>query len=509
MLKILIVDDELLARIGIRSLLDWNAYGYEIVGECENGQKAFDEARRVLPDIIISDIKMPVVNGIELIKMIKKEELGIKFIMLSSYDEFEYVREALKLGAEDYILKLEMESETLLSTLESVKEKIEKEAYKRSNTDSQESLYKANISNLSKAFLQDCLNGIITNTEEIQDRIQMLGINLKPENLICIMIRVCSEDDAYKTNKMIKTTTIDIIKKLISEYGCGEVIDIDQGILMALSLNQSSEHYISRLTKNIEILLKNVVNLSVNIYKSYLFNDFKELSKAYSYVIADSTSDNKKFGYIPLEKELQELESAFRKYDIHSINQSFKNMYELLKPIDSLVYNRVDRICDTMIFIVNTFAKKNNINTDTIWEGTDPYREVKQMRHIEDVLEWVNKLNNAVMLAIGNEDDSKRIIMKAKHYINKHYKDNPSLEDVAQYVSLSSSYFSRLFCKETGQTFISYVTSLKIDKAKELLKNTHYKVYEIAEMIGYENTHYFSRIFKKATGQSPYDYREK
>ncbi|MDF2613110.1 MAG: response regulator [Clostridia bacterium] len=509
MLKILIADDELLARIGIRSLLDWNAHGYEIVGECENGQKAFEAAKIVMPDIIISDIKMPVVNGIELIKMIHKEGLGAKFIMLSSYDEFEYVREALKLGAEDYILKLEMEAETLLKTLESIKEKIEKETYKKNNRDSKVNLYKVNISNLSKVFLQDCLNGIITNSEEIQERIEMLEINLRPENLICIMIRVCDEDKSYKNNAMIQATTLDIIKKLISEYGCGEVISMDKGILTILSLNQNSEQYIFRLIKNIEQLLKNIVNLTVNIYKSYLFNDLGELYKAYSYVIADSVSDNKKFGYIPLEKELQELESAFRKYDIHLIDQSFKKIYELIKPLDSLVYNRVDRICDTMIFIINTFAKKYKISVDTIWEDSDPYREVKQMRSIKDALEWVSKLNSTILRIINNEDDSKRIIMKAKQYINKNYKDNPSLEDVSHYVSLSPSYFSRLFCKETGETFISYITNVRIDKAKELLRNTQYKVYEIAEMIGYENTHYFSRIFKKVTGQSPYDYREK
>jgi two-component system response regulator YesN len=150
--RIIIADDEILARVGIKSLIPWREHGYELIGECENGKKAYDMAKELLPDIIVTDIKMPVMNGIELIRALKAENKDIKFIVLSSYDDFEYVKEAMKLGAEDYILKLQMEPEGLLKVLQNVCNKIvqEKNEKRRKND---------NMPLMQEKFLKDLIFG--------------------------------------------------------------------------------------------------------------------------------------------------------------------------------------------------------------------------------------------------------------------------------------------------------------------------------------------------------------
>ena len=111
MYKVLIVDDEILARAGIKALIDWEKYGFSVIGEASNGQIAFEKIKEMKPDIVITDIKMPVMNGIDLIRATKKISQEISFIVLSAYNDFEYVKEAMKEGAKDYILKIQMEPE--------------------------------------------------------------------------------------------------------------------------------------------------------------------------------------------------------------------------------------------------------------------------------------------------------------------------------------------------------------------------------------------------------------
>lgn len=230
------------------------------------------------------------------------------------------------------------------------------------------------------------------------------------------------------------------------------------------------------MTKDMQEFLKDSMNLTVSIGVSDFFHNYSNISHAHKEALK---AIDRSFTYptgsiimykdiknidsvnagIPLEAELSELENMLKSCNYCGIQEAFSKLQ--LKIIDA-----------------------NNVSR-----------------------KYINGVCH-ILILLHQDKDSKTIILKAKQFINKHFCEDISLEAVAGYLGLSAGYFSRLFSKETGESFINYAIHLRIELAKELLKTTKYKVYEVSEMVGYDNAHYFSRIFKKVTGISPADYKD-
>ena len=504
MIKVMIVDDELLSRIGIKSLIDWNDNGYEIIAECENGQKAFDAAKQLLPDIIITDIQMPVVNGIELINMIKTENLNIRFIVLSAYNDFEYVREAMRLGAEDYILKLEMDGKKLFSILESIKAKLHKEDNSRIEQINKDSQYYSNLSELRQLFYVDCLNGIYSE-KEIQEKWRKVFGDITFENIMCILVKPLN---SQAISLQMQESVSDTIKKVVSEYGNANVVNDAGDFVVIISLNDSKRTYIKQMLDNIKCILKNMLNITVHIYKSGLLDSIGQLYQAYV-LIRQADNHGLSNNSIPFEEILQRLESALANYQLSEVNNLFNELQIILKNSCGFRHDNLDSICHTVIFLIKRFAKSNSIDENLLFNHANPYEQVKVMRTVEHCTEWIKNLNKSFNEVVNAQNDNTRIVLNAKSFINNNLKEDLTLNMVAQYVNLSPSHFGRVFCKQTGQPLFTYINYCRIEAAKKLLQSSDYKIYEIAELVGYTNTYYFSRTFKKYTGKSPYDYKAK
>lgn len=530
MYRVMIVDDEILARVGIKSLIPWKEHGLEIVGESDNGKKALALAKKLRPDIIITDIKMPVMDGIELVRAVKEEKLDTKFILLSAHDDFELVKQAMKLGVEDYILKLQMEADSLLQVLKSVCGSIDAERDTMQKRIIIEKQLSDSISILKEDYLRSMIQGENMDEEEMGRRFSLYEIPLKENNLFCLLVRLEKFNELAYGVTALKSSIRDIIKEIVSDYGQGEAFYLEEGnyvVLFSLSAGKSlnrQQHLISRLTNGIKEYLKDSMGVDVSMGVSAIHQKYRELPAAFkeasealsssaayrlgSVLLYDAAREMGALSESPFEKEINGIESSLRKFNVEQIEESFGELIKKIQQSNGVEKSYMTGACYIVVFIIKTFLKDNHMSN--LWqEESKSHEEIDKLKTIEDYAVWFDNLKSRLTGIIQPEVGSNMLIMKAKQYINQHYRGNLPLDAVANHLSLSPSYFSRFFSKETGQSFTDYVTGLRIEYAKKLLKSGKYKIYEVAELAGYENTHYFSRIFKKVTGKSPLDYKSK
>lgn len=533
MFKIIIVDDEILARVGVKSLISWQKHGFEIIAECDNGKKAYELAIEHKPDIIITDIKMPVMNGLDLIKALQAESLNIKFIILSSYDDFALVKEAMKLGAEDYILKLQMDPESFLSILENVRGKIESEQKLMKKNISIEKQIIENISALKERFLMDLVHGKEFSEIEIEERFSVYNINLPQRNLICLatLVENVSTYKDFNNDDLLKFSYTSIVEEIILNYGIGCAFCSDPDLFTVICSIENDRsitvlnHSIQRMARDIKEYMKDSMDLDVSIGISELHQKYSEIFRAYreareaissnmafqsGIIISYSDIKDQKLPHsmIHFEEEVQEIENALKSCSLSGIQAGFDNLVQKIASQSNISKKHIIMTCHILIYFTDVFINMNNLIPEEIWgKGDDPYVQVSQLKTLDEYMAWIKSINGKIIAFIQRNMESNSLVLKAKQYINQHYCENISLEVVADFLALSPSYFSRLFRRNTGDNFIDYLTNLRISYAKELLKSAKYKIYEISEMVGFENSQYFSRVFKKCTGLSPLDFK--
>lgn len=404
-MKVLIVDDEMITIKMLKNIIDWKSLGLEIMGYANDGVEAYNIIVEEKPDIILSDIRMTTMNGLELVKKVRLFHKDIKIILMSAYANFEYVKEAMQLGCSDYILKPIDENE-LEQTLRKIVEEIRGSQNKNRIID--ESLRHLRLYELYRYMRTGRnLNRIIKNRSDYSIEFENFTIVLiEPDNnSISDYIKVNSMEllqQSYATN---------ILKEIITDR-CGKKFlnfpyEDDSYILMIESDNKEEIEFISKEVKDI---FSKELELEIAIY-------FSEIGK------------------------------------------SIEKIPELYKDLRSLREKEFDE------------------------ELSGDKRE--ELKKYSDSIEKCLKI------------------------IEEKYDKNITLDEITKEVAVSKNYFCHLFKKEMGMSLWSYLTQVRLDKAKELLKNTDMKTYEIAFKVGYDNPSYFSKIFKKIESMTPNEYREK
>ncbi len=488
MYKVYLLDDEPYILEGLKYILDWESFGFEIAGFSNNGEEGLNEILQNDIDLVITDIMMPKMTGLELIESLKKNNYKSNYIVLSAFQEFKYVKKAMSMGAENYITK-PIDTEELSNTLKLVYEKIKQKEKEQNNK-------KVLNNSLILSLIKD------KNTEEIDFILNEL--NLKKESKYRIAIVELKD----KTKK-IK----DILPKVLNNKDIVYCIDNINTALFILN-DSSYIDYLTDLKNNISNLTEDIVYISIG--KEVLdFNDldisYKTAKSISEYKIVypkiswikeykDILDDNKNF-YIDFEL----IKSMIKNKEFDNLYLEIEKLFEVLKENTHLNAKQIRlKAIEIFINIYNYINELKLIKNLSIYLENGIYKE--SIDDIEfEILNMIkfmeNKLENA-------QESISPIILKLLQNIEKNYDKELNLKEISYELKVNSIYLGQLFQKETGSLFSDYINNYRINKAKELLINTSLKANEVGELVGYSNKNYFYRKFKNIVGVTPSEWRK-
>lgn len=522
MLKVMIVDDEIIVRTGFRSVINWEEYGCCVVSTCESGKDAIDFFEKQIPDIVFTDIMMPEMNGIDLVEYICSHYPNTKVVILSCVNEIEYVKKAIKLGAEDYILKLSITRDSMAELVTRLKTLIETERIKKG----EDPVLKESPKRDEQLLL---LLSESTNKSECKYILDELGYIYKPGtyySIGCILIDAASI--SQQVEEVITYTRryglLNLIREYFKKLPLCDLVFVNEKEIFALFTCKEGVSLKKQLPDILDILnksLKTHLNFTVSMG---LGEPFEEPAKVpEGYVLAKKMSSLRFFdgpgsfhaGLIPddtyplpkrkIQKMLQEAifkqdrKETDRLADIWFAQLSECRQFERIDEIRRLVVEMCISLSGTAVFDIDETANYHEcISTADFWSA-DTIGALKQCFQISvhRILDFLQERR-----AVSNE------ITNLLHYLETHISEGMSLEEAARYCALGKSQFCILFKKATGNTFVNYFNRLKMKKAYVLLSTQDIQVQQAADLIGIRDISYFSRLFKKHYNVSPSDVKK-
>lgn len=523
--KLIIVDDEEEIRLGVIKKINWEDHGFVVVGDAENGQEALELTEKLHPDVIMTDIKMPFMDGLELGKRIADIMPSTKIIIFSGSDDLEYAHQAIKINVAEYVLK-PINSLELIDVLKRLKETLDKEYNNKSNVEILEKHYLESIPVIREQLLVGALEGRITK-KHWQENEKKLGLDFitqylcvalinidglpkdKDMGLVSISIKNIVDETMGNYCNFISFPYLDKIVVLLSFYKKDNILSIIKGL--------------NEVCKIFECVFGSTISIGIG----RIYNDINEIS--FSYRTAQSAlayrpilgkgktiyfDDVEPDNSIQLQFEDQE-EIKFlnsiklsNKEDIKiEVDNIFKKIEESLVPLEKYRIYLMEVVTSMIKLIQSHNIEVNNILGDEF----NFYTYLDEFNSIVEIKDWFIQKSIALNGIIKKErvNSSKILIEKAKEYIKNNYKDYEiSVEKLCSNLHVSPTYFSTIFKKETDMSFVNYLTDVRLDEAIKLLNTTDDKTYIIATKVGYQEANYFSYVFKKKFGIAPSRYRK-
>lgn len=532
MLKVFLVEDEFIVREGIKKNIDWKSHGYDFCGEASDGELAFPMIQKAKPDIVITDIRMPFMDGLELSKLIKKELPQIEIIILTGHGEFEYAKEAIKLGIAEYLLK-PINGEELLSEVDRVALKIEE---RRKEREIREKYVKEMEENSLKER-KDLFQYLVTGNKSMSELLefaQKLEMDLSAMWYNIVLLKFQSRNHAHDE---YSGSLIEIEQKLDHiSINDKQVLVFDRNLEgKALLFKADSKEELSELQKSaiekIETVMKEYehvryfggIGIPVNRLRE-LPVSFERASHAFAhrYLVEESriinSSDMKQSVYsdetdfdindvspkqLDRNKIREFLKTGDREESIYFVEEFFKDLRtNAMKSVMFRQYIIMDAYFCVIDFLEGLQIPKSEIEPLDITSGI--------LQNEEAAMSYVVKII-AKALELRDKSASNRygdVVDEVMEYIEKNYADEElSLNLLASHVNFSPNHLSMVFSQQTGQTLIKYVTDYRMNKAKELLRCTNKKSSVVSMEVGYKDPHYFSYLFKKTQGMTPTQYR--
>ena len=541
MLKIFLAEDEVIVRETIKRMIPWENLGFELVGEAADGEMALPLLIRQQPDLLITDIKMPFMDGLTLARLAKKEVPGLKVVILSGYDDFNYAKQAINIGVEDYLLK-PITKNALIERLTEIRSRYEDEKTQREYYEKFHREMQAYEKNSSRDFFEALVSGSL-DMMEVYKRAEKLGLDIVAESYnVLIFTMNCNEDFSGQRegHSSWEAESLEMLEKFFTGHPFAMLFRsnvFSYGVLIKGEKNSIRENtricveeirkIFDRKEDNKEWFVavgESVERLS-QIQKSY-HSASRAFSQRYLY-------DGKVLCYDEMlameKKDVTNDDSEYlQKVDVNALNptilQKFlsnglleetKNFVQDYfyaigqEPMESVVFRSY--VILNVRFSVLSFLKELGCDTKTLEPEDTEEILAESGRNMESTIAYAEKLvSQAIQLRDRNSGNKNRSILKtAVDFIDQHYmEEDMSLNKAANAANVSANHFSALFSQNMGQTFIEYLTSLRMDKAKEYLRCTGMRSSEIAGEVGYKDAHYFSYLFKKTQGMTPSDYRK-
>ncbi|QHW34796.1 response regulator [Paenibacillus rhizovicinus] len=533
MYKLVIVDDEVLVREAIKCQTNWAELGFECVGDCEDGEDALAFMAREQVDVVLTDIGMPFMDGLELTRELSVKNPAVKVIILTGYDDFDYAQQAVKLQTVDYILKPITPSE-LGAVLLKLRAEMDGERNKERDYEQLKRQLAENMPVLKERFLERMTTAKMSDKEKSEgwDYFQLAWEG-------DCLIELAMDVDEFKWDhaatvtdeQLIRFAVFNVAQELIGAREGTEVFRDRENRVLALLSGDDPAELQERALLTAEEVHQAVTailpaKLSIGIgCPCGLRDDIPSAHQTalsaleYRFVIGSNTiirlSDlerREKPGLLAVVAWENELATRLKTGTLEEIDQWVDRLFAAIReqllplPVCQMYLQRI------VLTLMHTFYELDHGVTPLAETEDSPLSELAALGSLDNTQAWMRRLCRKAVTVIRSmrENQSAVQVTKAIAYVKEHYR-NPelSLISVCKHISMSPSYFSVLFKQHTGKTFIEFVTQERMERAKELLGLTAMKSYEIAYEVGYSDPHYFSGAFKKHWGDTPTDYRQK
>lgn len=528
----MIVDDESLVRKGIATSINWEKYGIEVVAEAGNGKQALEKLQNQLVDLVLTDIRMPVMSGIELTRHIREHYPDIAVVLLSAYEDFTYAQSAMKLGIRNYLLK-PASADELISVISEIKEQKEEEQRKKRREIGEKQFFNENLPHIKKSFMQNLLSKRLS-LSEISDMLKILKIELPGPKFVVLSIDIdnfllITKDLPKNEIEMYKYAVYNIAEETILSFTPGFVCYSDLDKLTAL-VCVNPKVSIFEVCKEIQWNIQKYIKLSVsigiglpkesllNINESYMEANQALMDKAfygkgniYLYKRKEYFNTRKIVEYNNLIAEEKVLVRYFK------LNNSIELRKKLSDYLSSLISQKIDsktfkNTCVRLLHLFINQLEEIGIPFEEVFDPSFvPHIEIERFEVMKDLQQWmIETVDNMIKrMETDQQKSSKKIVSEAIAFIEAHYNQDISLSEVAAHVKVTPPYLSKLFKEELNITFVKWLNQYRIEKAKELLRKTKLKTYEVAGKVGFFDYKYFSNVFKKYTGVSPREFRNR
>lgn len=536
-MRLLIAEDELWLRKRLVSTIDWSSYGISEVYEAEDGGEALEIALKEKPDIVITDIRMPELSGIDLMKKLNENSIFSKMIVVSGYDDFEYAQGALRMGAINYLLK-PVDEEELLDSVKRCVEELKKEKNKETVFDKQSAASEMLMEHIYEDLIFETSE---KRTEELLQKLSRKEIGFPFQSAAVVNMQV--REHTFFVNDKVKSDMWSVyqwLRRNLQEdcYECQYLYMRGSQIVLLLFGDDPEAKFMERVENWVQLILEALqkeLNISLFMAAGDVTDDFSGIHRSYEMAqkkIKEKRAEEKRILALRNQETEQELNTRFDdvygEYDFKLLIKEIRNgdsekaQTELQAILQSssrrlqsadmmklqLFYmNFINRIAGACLPECEAYADELAMQCMTVM------RELIYIGRDTIVTEMWDCLRKFVekLVEVYQENNGKRkhwMIDQVLQYVEENYNTALSTRDIAGRFFMNTSYFSKLFHEQMGCTFSNYLINVRVEKAKMMLTQTNMKLYDIAEAVGYTNVQYFSTIFKEKEGLTPSAFRQ-
>ncbi|GIO31000.1 MULTISPECIES: response regulator [Paenibacillus] len=545
MYKLLLVEDEADVREGLAWEIDWASHGFQVVDTAENGREAAELFERQIPDVVVTDIQMPFMDGLELAAWIKERYRSTKIIILTGYDEFEYAQKAIKLHIDEYVLK-PFSSQELVEVLLKVRRQMDEEQAEKENVHVLKEHYRKSIPVLKGLFLSQLVTRSMAD-EEIREKCGSYGVELTGRSFMASVLRVdyVHQDEGavkndhseasfslkYSEDRYLQLfAVLNVAEEIVSRHGGFSVfIHAEDCVLLTASPEpdaglaaQQTLAVLDEIRLSASKFLKLTLTAgagTVCAKPGEIHQSYRKAMQALDYRLILGNDRVIWIADIETERtdplnfdELQE-KSFIRCLKVGTPDELDALLDGFFNGIQAgqLSVQECQVYLMEILACVMKVAKEFGVEPDHLFgEGAYPFAEIYKYNHIGDVRRWMGGICRKLMgfIVQGRQTGYNLLVESAKAYIQRHFRDSDlSISTVCSHLHISTGYFSSIFKKETKTTFVNYLMHIRMEAAKEMLRSTDMKAFEIAEAVGFMDPNYFSFCFRKQFGLSPREYR--
>ncbi len=531
MIKLLIADDEPLVQAGIKSMVNWEEHGIHIIGTAANGAIAYGMIVEHSPEIVITDIKMPVMSGLELAQKCKEEHRDLPvFIILTSYEEFGFAKEALSYQVTDYLVKLELTPDSLEAAINHALEKVESLQSLQSPAQFPQNSI-SSIYLLREQFFTRLILNLFGSEHQFLTQEENLHINFQNESYAVAYVEVNgnkAKGISTKNQLHLYTSSLQIASELISKYAVCHVLSLDiKHFAIVFFLNQAqAADYKQTIQKALEQMASMLFNYySVAIRASIggmvreplkIASSFQDSKQVFSHT--DEAAPIRFAEDISFQEPLknvfnmslfkEDIRKAYAEFDEKALYDIFTSIIELFEGKPTHYVQALDAAGNILYMSLSLLNNGEQTVSEIFQDKANGYRSLYELTDVEQILDWLRIFRDGLCksFASHNKDYKNHIVINVKKYIQEHIDEKLTLNRVAEVFNISPNYLSVLFSKHNDLGFTDYINQSKMEAAKEMMKDGKMKIYEISNILGFESAFYFSRVFKKFTGVSPRDY---